>query len=180
MKAFTLMEMLIVLIIMGIITMMTMSFTSDQLSKLQRKTVKEAILTDYQSHYTKNLTSSRYAGQNYTGMRATLNSGSDTITFEYFTTTDNSLYHTETFKDKFIIASIISDPTANIPTKQKQITLRFSPYQGNCLIQRDTANAPLNQIALVFTIKEQKQYCFTISSQLCRMVEVPCEEKRTY
>ncbi|MDR2541138.1 MAG: prepilin-type N-terminal cleavage/methylation domain-containing protein [Candidatus Peribacteria bacterium] len=71
MKAFTLMEMMIVLIIMGIITMMTMGITGEQLHKLQQKTVKEAMLTEYQTHYTKNLTSSRYAGTGYTQMITT-------------------------------------------------------------------------------------------------------------
>ncbi|MDR0607689.1 MAG: type II secretion system GspH family protein [Candidatus Peribacteria bacterium] len=109
MKAFTLMEMLIVLIIMGIITMMTMGFTGDQLQKLQQKTVKEAMLSDYQSHYTKNLTSSRYAGQNYTGMTITFKSGSDTIQFEYVQA-NNEGYHIETFSDTFELNKISTNP----------------------------------------------------------------------
>ena len=113
MKAFTLVEMLIVLLIMGVITMMTMGFTGNQLEKLQQKTIKEAMLTDYQSHYTKNLTSSRYAGKMYTEMEISFTSGDNKITYTYFFGDDNKL--SETLSDKFQISRIYTNPDASTP-----------------------------------------------------------------
>ena len=54
-KAFTLVEMTVVLLIMGILLMMTMSFSGAQIQKLENKSVKESIVTERQSRYSRNL-----------------------------------------------------------------------------------------------------------------------------
>ena len=56
-KAFTLMEMVIVLFIVGVVVVIGAGLTGNQIQKLQYKTVKEQILSEYQIRYSKNLTS---------------------------------------------------------------------------------------------------------------------------
>lgn len=181
MKAFTLMEMMIVLIIMGIITMMTMGITGDQLHKLQQKTVKESLLAEYQTHYTKNLTSSRYAGQVYTGMTITFSSGANQISFNYYNGVPTP-YHTETFSDSFEIQKIYTNPDGQQDNLYpvSTLNLHFTPYQGNCKILNNDGQEIQKNIAFVLKIKEMKDYCFSISPQMCRMVEVPCEANWMY
>jgi prepilin-type N-terminal cleavage/methylation domain-containing protein len=53
--AFTLIEMLIVLIVMGIMLMVTLYLSGDQIQKVKDKTVKESILAEMQSRYSRNL-----------------------------------------------------------------------------------------------------------------------------
>ncbi|MDR0860320.1 MAG: hypothetical protein LBO09_05090 [Candidatus Peribacteria bacterium] len=59
-----------------------------------------------------------------------------------------------------------------------EIKVKFTPYKGNCEILNN--NQPISKIVFVAKIKEMKEYCFSISQQMCRMVEVPCEAKWTY
>ncbi|MDR0282783.1 MAG: type II secretion system GspH family protein [Candidatus Peribacteria bacterium] len=71
-KAFTLTELMIVLVIMGIIVMMVMSLSGYHIQTLQQKVVKEKILSTYQSYYSRNLTSSYSAGERYETMHLDL------------------------------------------------------------------------------------------------------------
>jgi prepilin-type N-terminal cleavage/methylation domain-containing protein len=52
---FTLLEMIIVLIIMGIMILVTLRLSGDQIQKVKDKTVKESILAEMQSRYSRNL-----------------------------------------------------------------------------------------------------------------------------
>jgi prepilin-type N-terminal cleavage/methylation domain-containing protein len=52
---FTLIEMLIVLIVMGILLIATLHLSVDQIQKVKDKTVKESILAEMQSRYSRNL-----------------------------------------------------------------------------------------------------------------------------
>ena len=110
MKAFTLIEILIVMVIIGIITGMVMLLSGEQLQKLQWETVKQNILSEYQSHYSKNLTSSFYANQRYGTMRIIFASGASSIGFEYFTGEDVPSYHSEVLQGDFVIEKIFTNP----------------------------------------------------------------------
>jgi prepilin-type N-terminal cleavage/methylation domain-containing protein len=54
-KAFTLVEMIIVLIIMGILLMFTVGLSGQQIQKVRDKSVKESILAEMQTRYSRNL-----------------------------------------------------------------------------------------------------------------------------
>jgi prepilin-type N-terminal cleavage/methylation domain-containing protein len=54
-KAFTLVEMIIVLIIMGILLMFTLGISGQQIQKVRNKSVKESILAEMQTRYSRNL-----------------------------------------------------------------------------------------------------------------------------
>jgi prepilin-type N-terminal cleavage/methylation domain-containing protein len=54
-SAFTLIEMVIVLVIIGILLMSTLYFTGEQIQKVRDKTVKESILAEWQSRFSRNL-----------------------------------------------------------------------------------------------------------------------------
>jgi prepilin-type N-terminal cleavage/methylation domain-containing protein len=75
MKAFTLIEIVIVVLIIGIITGMVMVLSGEQLRKLQWETVKQSILTEYQSRYSRNLTSSFFANERYEEMQISFKVG---------------------------------------------------------------------------------------------------------
>ena len=107
-KAFTLVEMIIVLIIMGIILLMTMGFMGNQLQRLQESRVKDSLLSNYQSHFSKNLTSSKYAGEFYETLQITFATDTEKILYEYFE--NDAVYWTEEFTDSFKVYSILANP----------------------------------------------------------------------
>jgi prepilin-type N-terminal cleavage/methylation domain-containing protein len=53
--AFTLIEMVIVLVIVGIMLSITMYLSAEQIQKVKDKTVKESIIAEMQSRYSRNL-----------------------------------------------------------------------------------------------------------------------------
>jgi prepilin-type N-terminal cleavage/methylation domain-containing protein len=59
-KAFTLVEMLVVIIIIGVIISMTMYFSLDRLQQLQGQTAKEQFVSDIKFLRTHTLASSLY------------------------------------------------------------------------------------------------------------------------
>ena len=69
--AFTLVEMLIVLIIMWILLLFTIWLSGTQIQKIQDKLIKESILSELQTRYSRNLWSSSYAWIIYDHMRIT-------------------------------------------------------------------------------------------------------------
>jgi hypothetical protein len=99
------------------------------------------------------------------------------ISFEY------DSYHKETFSDSFEIQNIYTDPDNPLPNNLKEVNeikLQFTPYKGTCKISGDGQTIESNYVAIVAKIKEMKEYCFSISPQMCRMVEVPCIANWTY
>jgi prepilin-type N-terminal cleavage/methylation domain-containing protein len=52
---FTLFEMIIVLIIIGIMLLVTLYMSGEQIQKVKDKTVKESIVAEMQSRYSRNL-----------------------------------------------------------------------------------------------------------------------------
>ena len=84
-SAFTLIEMLIVLIVMWIMLMVTLFLSGDQIQKVRDKTVKETILAEMQSRYSRNLWSSSFAWTIYDHLDITFSKWSNEITFWYYT-----------------------------------------------------------------------------------------------
>jgi type II secretory pathway pseudopilin PulG len=171
-KAFTLFEMVIVLVILWIITLMIMGLTGTQIQKLQQKTEKESLLTTYHNRYSKNLTSSFFAGQRYSEMKITFTSGTNEIKTEYFS--GDQIFFTGSYQGDFQIKRIITDkifPSTSADT----ISLLLLPYGIPCVLGEDET---LSEIILIIRMKKQKDYYFSISSQNCRMTEIKCDVSR--
>jgi prepilin-type N-terminal cleavage/methylation domain-containing protein len=169
-KAFTLLEMILVLVIMGIITLMIMGLTGTQLQKLQQKTVKDTLLTAYQNRYSKNLTSSFFAGERYKKMTITFTSGSNEVQFAYFTGESTDAYFSDTFQGDFEVVGISNGSDVQF---QNEVRLDFQPYEIPCTINSGDNR---NEAILLITMKQQKEYAFSISSKSCRMREIKSEK----
>ena len=82
-KAFTLIEMVIVLIIMGILLMFTVFLSGDQIQKIKNKSVKESILSEMQTYYSRNLWSSSFGWIMYNTLEVKLANWENKIDFKY-------------------------------------------------------------------------------------------------
>ena len=189
-KAFTLIELMIVIPIIGIIVLLVMSLSGTQLQNLQQKVVKERILSTYQSYYSKNLTSSYFAGSRYETMHLFLEQEGNAFTFNFIPaeSNDNDIKgnfdlanEKMIFSDRFVIENILTNPRDLDPTKlapKQRLTITYNPYEISCTIRaEETAESrevKIEDIVLITKIREMKTYCFMISTKSCRMKEVAC------
>lgn len=180
-KAFTLIEMIIVLIVMWILLMMSIWMSGSQVQKIQNKTVKESILSEWQSRYSRNLGSSSFAWEHYDTMNVEITSWSNQIKFIY--SWDNITWSEIIFTDRF---EIISVSWYNSP-----VTIKYNPYKISCSwwdnsweVQRNDWNTENwkeqdenETLNFKTRVNNNQDYCFEINSKNCRLMEVECEEK---
>ena len=165
-SAFTLIEMIIVLIIIGILLMATIYMSWEQIQKVKNKTVKESILSEMQSRYSKNLWSSSFSWMIYNNMEVRFAKDDDKIDFIY----SGSDEITNTFKDKFEIKYIAVNYSGSTSITRENIKLKYSPYNITCKIWNDEEN--YFNVAFVVRVNNNKNYCFEINQRNCRLLEM--------
>ena len=159
MHGFTLVELLIVLVIVWMLTVFSLWISNDQIQKVKNKTVKESILSEWQSRYSRNLWSSSISWTIYKHMDITLSSWSNEIEISYFTwDNDENPFIENSFTNKFII--------------KNDTTLEYYPYRIACKIKN--WEDELDKITLTINInnRENADYCFELNSKNCRLIEV--------
>ena len=170
-KAFTLIEMIIVLIIIWIMLMATVFLSWEQIQKVKDKTVKESILAEMQSRYSRNLWSSSFAWLLYSTMDVTFSTWENKIDFKY-NARSNGTGIENTFSDRFEIKYITTNynysGTPNHSTGS--ISLHYTPYQISCQIWSVEDN--YNNAVIVIRVNDNKNYCFEINQKNCRLLEV--------
>ena len=172
-KAFTLIEMIIVLIIMGIMMMVTLYLSAEQIQKVKDKTVKESLLSEIQSRYSRNLWSSSFAGEIYDTMHIKLENNSNKIDFEY--TYGDKSNREDSFIDMFEIKYIAPNYKFvwSLPTTLNEAKLEYNPYKIWCKIW-DNEN-----IVIITRVNDHKNYCFEINQKNCRIIEVSADKCKT-
>ena len=161
-KAFTLIEMIIVLIIIGILLLATLYLSWEQIQKVRNKTVKEAILSEWQSRYSSNLSSSYFGSIWYKDMNVGLEKWKNDINFEYMDREHENEKLENTFVDNFNIKYIKADNDV-----KDNINLTYQPYQIKCKIWEN-----YDSVKLVININDNKDYCFEINNKNCRLIEL--------
>lgn len=171
-NAFTLIEMLIVLIVMWIMLMVTLFLSGDQIQKVRDKTVKETILAEMQSRYSRNLWSSSFAWTIYDHLDITFSNWSNEILFKYYTWNSEGQepFLTNHLVDNFKIRymSLNYDFNWNPDYNEEPITLRYSPYKMYCKIWKEDEN---KNLVLVINVNNSRDYCFEIKEKNCRLIE---------
>lgn len=182
-SAFTLIEMMIVLVIIGILLMATLYLSGEQIQRVKDKTVKESILAERQSRYSRNLWSSSYAWKMYKYLDISIASGENKIEFEYEPKSgeeDDKIINE--FTDRFSIKNIIINPDDPNPESLPDITFRYYPYQIACerwSKEEDDNNFDtgkmLDKLLFIARVNDSKDYCFEINKKNCRLMEVSNE-----
>ncbi len=174
-KAFTLIEMLIVLIVMWIMLMVTLFLSGDQIQKVRNKTVKESILAEMQSRYSRNLWSSSFAWTMYDHMDVELTKWSNEFIFSYYTWNSEEPFLTNRLIDNFNIIYITTgynfEQASDAPSIDNTIKLKYIPYQISCEIEWNSQN-----VVIVTRVNDSQDYCFEISKQNCRLIEISPEK----
>lgn len=175
-KAFTLIEMTIVLVIMWIMLMATVYMSGEQIQKVKDKSVKEAILSEMQTRYARNLWSSSFAWTMYDTLNITFSWGENKIDFKY-NAKDSESWKENTFTDKFVIEHILTnydDESESMGSPNESIQLTYTPYKIFCKIwESDDEETPDNKNAIfIIRINNGKNYCFEILQKNCRLTEM--------
>jgi type II secretory pathway pseudopilin PulG len=171
-KAFTLIEMVIVLIIMWIMLMATLYLSWDQIQRVRDKTVKESILAEMQSRYSRNLGSSSFVWIMYDTLDVTLSKWENKIGFKY-NATDGTTGVDNTFMDNFKIEYITADYNFEQSTEAQSvenIKLQYSPYKISCKILK--WDDEKDNVVIVTRVNNSRYYCFEIKQKNCRLIEV--------
>jgi len=175
-KAFTLIEMVIVLIIMWIMLMFTVSLSGDQIQKVRDKAVKESILAEMQTRYSRNLGSSSFAWKMYNTMDVKLVKWENKINFKYDVIKkkpeDKDIENT--FTDHFEIKYILFDSDNAISGGENSVDINYSPYKISCKIWENK-----NKVVIVARVNDNKDYCFEIKQNNCRLTEISEEHCNT-
>ena len=168
-KAFTLVEMIIVLIIMGILLMFTVGLSGQQIQKVRNKSVKESILAEMQTRYSRNLWSSSFAWKMYNTMDVKLTKWEKKFNFTYDVIkkghSDKDIENT--FSDHFEIKYLTFNADSASPTEENSVNIKYSPYKISCEIWENK-----NNVVIVTRVNDSKDYCFEIKQKNCRLTEI--------
>lgn len=169
-KAFTLVEMVIVLVIIWIMLMSTVFLSWEQIQKVKDKTVKESILAEMQTRYSRNLWSSSFAWKIYDSMDVSFSGWSNEIRFKYETKDGEEPENifTDKFEMKYLTTGYHYEWT---PTPVNNIELKYYPYKISCKIW-DSESSSGDNLVFIARVNNNKDYCFEINQKNCRLVEV--------
>ena len=169
---FTLIEMVIVLVIIWILLLMTTWLSAQQIQKVKDKTVKEAILAEMQTRYSRNLWSSSFEWKMYSTMNIKFKEWESEISFIY-NNTDGEITE-NTFTNRFEIKHLgINYEPVNPSTSLGEVSLEYTPYKIPCVIWDDPWN---KNLVIIARINDRRDYCFEIKQKNCRLIEIS-EEK---
>ena len=153
--------------------MATMALSWDHIQKIKNKAVKESIVAQWQSRYSRNLWSSSFAWTLYDRMEVNLTTGSNQFNFVYIPRNQEDTQKEDSFTDKFEIKYITVnyDMSSWNLESLSNITLQYEPYKIYCNISWEEWNS-MDNMVLIVRVNDSQDYCFEIQSKNCRLVEV--------
>jgi len=160
-KWFTLMEIMIVIAIISILMTITMRFWSKRIDDLGYQAGKEQFISEYDKLYSQATTSNYHAWIRYDILHLILNSGTNLLNYAY----DSGAIEWINFSIPLALSWL------------EETRLDLQPYTLWCTIM-NVVNDEISTWASVdfsLVVKEQKQYCFSIKNDTCKLIEQKCE-----
>lgn len=157
-KSFTLIEMAIVLLVIGVLMASTMRFGSNRIVDLKAQSLKEEFVAWYNDLYSQNLTSSFRNGQKYTSLMITFQSG---VWYQI----DQGPFVIDSKLSGILFRNLMIDGKS-----LQGVALHFVPYMIGCEFSGHV-------FSFQILIQENgKQYCFEIPSETCKLMETRCAD----
>lgn len=168
-RAFTLLEIMIVIVIIWVLMWATMKFGGDRIGFLNNKNVKEQFLSSYDKLYSDNMMTSYYLGDIYKNLDINLVVWADN--FDYVYKWYNTVYSWSAYIDggNYKIDKLYLDGD-----DVENLNISFVPYVLGCNINwLDLKDTQIANIDIV--VNHSKNYCFEINSDNCRIQKVVCD-----
>lgn len=156
-KGFTLIEMVIVLLVIGILMAATMRFWSNRIVDLKAQSLKEQFVGYYNDLYSQNMTSSFRDGTKYQQLTIGFASGTWYQINQGAFVFDPKL-SSLTFRELIVDGDAVAT-----------VNLNFTPYILGCSFSGHIFSFQ------AYVPENGKQYCFEIASETCKLIEQRCE-----
>ena len=185
---FTLIEIIIVVIIIGILMLIGLWFNRSHLASLKSNTKIEQVKSDFDTFFLQILNSSSYQGKQYHQATLTLTKWEIEPIKYAFSQPSSDSSKTE---EQNQTSSFFSPQNWNFQitkldvdwSEKDQIRLTYKPYQLACSLQRQEGNHEISlqgqegnhKIFLTLQPKWWKEVCFQLQTSYCRIQSVPCK-----
>lgn len=167
-KGFTIIEIMIVIIIISVLLTVTMQFWSKRIDDLGYQAGKEQFLSAYDTLYSQAMTSNYREGIRYDLLRIAISSGTNPLSYVY----DSWAFQTVRIATPMQISGLQMDANAI-----DEVYLHITPYTLWCELSSNTHDTLITWSTISFDlmVKWQKQYCFSIKNDTCKLIEQKCE-----
>ena len=174
---FTLIEIIIVVIIIGVLMLMWLGFNQSQLKSLKSNTTVEQVKSDFDAFFLQVINSSSYQGKIYDEATLTLTKWeNEPIKYAF---SQSSLDFSKT-EEQSQTSSFFSPQNWNFQItkldvdwlEKDQINLTYKPYQLACSLQGQEGN---HEISFTLLPKWWNEICFSMQTAYCRIEPVACK-----
>ena len=174
---FTLIEIIIVVIIIGVLMLMWLGFNQSQLKSLKSNTTVEQVKSDFDTFFLQVINSSSYQGNPYNEATLTLTKWeNEPIKYAF---SQSSLDFSKT-EEQSQTSSFFSHQNGNYQitkfnldwSEKDELTLIYKPYQLGCSLQGQEGN---HQVSFSLLPKWGNEICFSMQTAYCRIEPVACK-----
>lgn len=170
---FTLIEMMIVIVIVGILLALSLWISGNRIQTLKNKSVQEQFTYTYNSLFSRNLLTNYYDGNLYDEMVIHLSGWENRFLYSYrnnweeiFSGYDDVQWGYYMIDDIYLSwDSVHKNPSADII---------FQPYVLGCELHEK--NRTWNILKIKLILNDNEDYCIKINSDLCKLEKEPCPE----
>ena len=166
-KWFTLIEIVLVLIVISVLIGIILRFGSNRIVDLKSQNNREQFISFYDNLYSSNLISNYHNTNRYEKLNIQIWS------WIFFTYDDSNLQTDSNLKSTQI--HVIGLDNQNV----ENVNLQLTPYNIGCEIfsKKDSSILTWNLISFqLFSQDNQKEYCFEIWSDTCKLIEKKCKD----
>ena len=181
-KAFTLVEMMIVLVIIGVMLGGTMFLGTDRISKLQQYTSKSNFQNSYEQIHSQVMSTNYFNNNRFEYLTLRFTQDTEQLLFRYqWENTDKKTIWTITsdewrFKERiWDWIKIVNLQMNNNWKILDTADILMYPYQLNCQIFDQKWSGDFLTFSLK-VIENEKEYCFAIVWETCRIKEYICDK----
>jgi prepilin-type N-terminal cleavage/methylation domain-containing protein len=163
-KAFTILELTIVIVIIGVLMAATMKFGWDRIGLLNNKNIQEQFLDGYSSLQSRNNMTNYYMSKIYQDMQINFELEKDHFDYQY--NSYDFVFNGRTYVEwwNYHINKLSLDGE---DVSAAKVVMR--PYKLWCDIEDGQKSLEIGLL-----VNNSRQYCFKIDSDVCRIRKISC------